>query len=84
MYEVSYPQFEMYGGLGTMTFKDKKPKFDVWKWSYVFTKPLLPALAGYGMFWWYQQPFGIDFPVGFSLMVACYIAALGGVYVTTK
>lgn len=40
--------------------------------------PLPPALMGYGMFWWYEQPFNTDFPVGFSIMVGCYIAALGG------
>lgn len=47
----------------------------------LITMPLLPALAGYGLFWWYMQPFSDlrEFPT-LAIMIACYVAALGGYY----
>ena len=67
---------------GSMVERTSKPKFN---WKLVrktLLSPLLPALAGYGMFWWYMQPFSdLRMYPGVAIMIACYIAAIGGFYV---
>lgn len=37
--------------------------------------PLVAALVGHGMFWWYMQPF-VHFTIQFKLVVSMYTACL--------